>query len=325
MFDTTANSHALQEPCYIVEPHPPGTELIPNGLPTFPIYYENDDDALRQLGSDSRLTFTAPAKGDYFVRISDVRGASGADFKYELTARPAKLDFNVQLQGDKPSVQAGSGKEFKLMANRLDGFDGEIQIAVEQVPIGFEISQPLVIEAGQFFAYATINAAAGAKEPAPEDVSKIRFTATAMVNGKEVTKDAGGFAEVKLAAAPKILVAIGPDNVDAGDVEVPEFGKPNPLELTIAPGETITARVHIERNKYDGRVGFEAIDHNLPHGIIVDNIGLSGLLIVEGKTQRQFFLTAANWVPEQTRVFHLRSKEEGGQTSWPITLHVRRK
>ncbi|MDA0917464.1 MAG: hypothetical protein O2945_00200 [Planctomycetota bacterium] len=325
LFDTTANSHALQEPCYIVEPHPPGTELIPNGLPVFPIYYENDDDALRQLGRDSRLTFIAPAKGDYFVRISDVRGASGADFKYELTARPAKPDFNVQLQGNKPSVQAGSGKEFKLMANRLDGFGGEIQIAVENVPVGFEISQPLVIEAGQFFAYATINAAPDAEEPTPEEVKKIRFTARATVNGQEVTKDVGGFAEVKLAAAPKILVAIGPDKLDAGDADVPAFGKPNPLELTIAPGETITARVHIERNKYDGRVGFEAIEQNLPHGIIVDNVGLSGLLIVEGKTQRQFFLTAADWVPEQTRVFHLRSKEEGGQTSWPIILHVRRK
>ncbi len=325
LFDTTANSHALQEPCYIVEPHPPGTELIPNGLPVFPIYYENDDDALRQLGHDSRLTFIAPAKGDYFVRISDVRGASGADFKYELTARPAKPDFNVQLQGNKPSVQAGSGKEFKLMANRLDGFGGEIQIAVENVPVGFEISQPLVIEAGQFFAYATINAAPDAEEPTPEDVKKIRFSARATVNGQEVTKDVGGFAELKLAAAPKILVAIGPDKLDAGDAEVPAFGKPNPLELTIAPGETITARVHIERNKYDGRVGFEAIEQNLPHGIIVDNVGLSGLLIVEGKTQRQFFLTAADWVPEQTRVFHLRSKEEGGQTSWPIILHVRRK
>jgi WD40 repeat protein/mono/diheme cytochrome c family protein len=87
LFDTTANSHALQEPCYIVEPHSPGTELIPNGLPVFPIYYENDDDALRQLGRDSRLTFIAPAKGDYFVRLSDVRGSSGGDFKYELTAR----------------------------------------------------------------------------------------------------------------------------------------------------------------------------------------------------------------------------------------------
>ncbi|MFT5326378.1 MAG: mono/diheme cytochrome c family protein [Planctomycetaceae bacterium] len=325
LFDTTPHSHALQEPCYIVEPHPPGTELIPNGLPAFPIYYENDDDALRQLGKDSRLTFTAPVKGDYFVRVSDVRGASGADFKYELTARPAKPDFNIRLQDQKPSVQAGSGKEFKLMADRLDGFKGEIHIAIENVPAGFEVSQPLVIEAGQFFAYATINAAPDAKEPTPEDVKKIKFTAKAMVNGQEVAKDVGSFAELKLAAAPKVLVAIGPDKVDAGDVEVPAFGKPNPLELTIAPGETITARVRIARNEYDGRVGFEAIAHNLPHGIIVDNVGLSGLLIVEGKTQRQFFLTAADWVPEQTRVFHLRSKEEGGQTSWPIILHVRRK
>jgi dipeptidyl aminopeptidase/acylaminoacyl peptidase len=325
LFDTTANSHALQEPCYIVEPHPPGTELISNGLPVFSIYYENDDDALRQLGKDSRLTFTAPAKGDYFVRVSDVRGASGAEFKYDLTVRPAKPDFSIQLQGDKPSVQAGSGKEFKFLASRLDAFDGQIEIAVENLPTGFQVSQPLVIEAGQYITYATINAAPDAKQPTPEEVKKIKVTATAMVNGQKVTKDIGGFAELKLAAAPKVLVAIGPDGATAAEVEAPAFGAPNPLELTIAPGETITARVHIERNKYDGRVGFEAIAHNLPHGIIVDNVGLSGLLIVEGKNQRKFFLTAAEWVPEQTRVFHLRSKEEGGQTSWPIILHVRHK
>jgi WD40 repeat protein/mono/diheme cytochrome c family protein len=325
LFDTTANSHALQEPCYIVEPHPPGTPLIPNGLPVFPIYYENDDDALRQLGSDSRLTFTAPAKGDYFVRVSDVRGASGPEFNYELTVRPAKPDYSIRLDGNKPSVQAGSGKEFKFVTDRLDGFQGAIQIAVENLPAGFQVSQPLVIEAGQFITYASINAAKDAKEPTPDDVKKIKVTATAMVNGNRVSKDVGGFAELKLAAAPKILVAIGPDDADATEVEAPAFGTPNPLELTIAPGETITARVHIERNKYEGRVGFEAIAHNLPHGIIVDNVGLSGLLIVEGKNQRKFFLTAADWVPEQTRVFHLRSKEEGAQTSWPVILHVRHK
>ena len=325
LFDTTANSHALQEPCYIVEPHPPGTELIPNGLPVFPIYYENDDDAQRELGSDSRLTFTAPAKGDYFVRVSDVRGASGAEFKYELTIRPAKPGFSVRLEGGKPSVQAGSGKEVKFVATRIDSFDGPIQIAVENVPAGFQISQPLVIEAGQYIAYATINASPDAVQPTPEDMKKISVTATAMVNGKEVSEEVGGFEEIKLAAAPKVLVAIGPDDGDRAEVEIPAFGKPNPLELTIAPGETITARVHIERNGYAGRVGFEAIEHNLPHGIIIDNVGLSGLLIVEGKEQRKFFLTAADWVPEQTRVFHLRSKEEGGQTSWPVILHVRRK
>lgn len=325
LFDTTANSHALQEPCYIVEAHPPGTNLIPNGLPVFSIYYENDDDAMRQLGRDSRLTFTSPASGDYLVRVSDVRGASGSDFRYELTARPAKPDFSVRLDGDKPSVPAGSGKEVKFVATRMDGYDGEIAVNIEGMPEGFQISQPLVIESGQHIAYATINVLPDAAPPEAEDISRIQITATAVVDGKPQTKSVNGFKELKVAAAPKILVAIGPDQVDAEEIKAPAFGQPNPLELTIAPGETITARVHVERNGYDGRVGFEAIAHNLPHGVIVDNIGLSGLLIVEGKSQRQFFLTAADWVPEQTRVFHLRSREEGGQTSWPVLLHVRRK
>lgn len=325
LFDTTAMSHALQEPCYIVEPHPPGTKLISNGLPVFPIYYENDDDAKRELGSDSRLTFTAPATGDYFVRVSDVRGLSGSEFRYELTARPAKPDFDLRLDGNKPSINAGSGKEFSLVTNRLDGFEGDLQIAITGLPTGFEVSQPLVIEAGQYITYGTINAAPDATQPTPEDVAKVKITVTATINGQQVSKEIGGFAEFKLVEAPKILVAIGPDYGDNESSNTPAFGKPSPLELTIAPGETITARVHVERNKYDGRVGFEAIAHNLPHGVIVDNVGLSGLLIVEGNTQRQFYLTAAEWVPEQTRVFHLKSREEGGQTSWPVILHVRKK
>ncbi len=71
-------AHALGEPCYIVQPHPPGTKLVPNGLPVFSLYYENDDDAHRELGKDSRLFFTAPADGEYLVKIKDVRGSPGA-------------------------------------------------------------------------------------------------------------------------------------------------------------------------------------------------------------------------------------------------------
>ena len=33
---------------------PPGAKLVPNGLPVFPLYYANDDDGERKLGSDSR-------------------------------------------------------------------------------------------------------------------------------------------------------------------------------------------------------------------------------------------------------------------------------
>src|SRR6185503_6955500 len=60
-FDTSAAAHALDEAIYIVEPRPAGTRPLPNGLPAFPAFYANDDDADRELGTDSRLLFTAPA------------------------------------------------------------------------------------------------------------------------------------------------------------------------------------------------------------------------------------------------------------------------
>ena len=72
------------------------------------------------------------------------------------------------------------------------------------------------------------------------------------------------------------------------------------------------------------KFGNEDSGRNLPHGVYVDNIGLSGLLVPSGKDEREFMITAAPWVPEGSRQFHLRSKEEGGQTSRPVTIHVRK-
>jgi hypothetical protein len=91
--------------------------------------------------------------------------------------------------------------------------------------------------------------------------------------------------------------------------------------LTIAPGTTITATLRVERNGFKDRVQF-AVD-NLPHGVIVDNIGLNGVLIPEGQDQRQIFLTAAKWVPETDRPFHAVANNAGAQASAPVILHVR--
>ena len=69
--------------------------------------------------------------------------------------------------------------------------------------------------------------------------------------------------------------------------------------------------------------GGEHSGRNLPHGVYVDNIGLNGLTLLVGESEREFFITAAKWVPETTRPFHLRAEVEGNQTSWPVKLHVR--
>ena len=165
-FDTTPLAHSLGEPCYIVEPHPPGTKLVPNGLPVFSLNFENDDDSHRELGKDSRLLFTAPADGDYLVKIKDVRGLQGPDFRYSLAIRPRRPDFKVTLHGADLTVDAGSAKEFKVTAQRIDDFEGPIRVDINGLPPGFSATTPVTIEAGQIEALGVITAAEGAEKPA---------------------------------------------------------------------------------------------------------------------------------------------------------------
>lgn len=320
-FDTTPLAHPLHEPCYIVEPHSPGSNLAPNGLPVFPIFYENDDESTRQLGEDSRLIFTAPHAGQFLVRVSDVRGFQGDDFRYTLTVRPRHPDFKVTLHGANPTVNAGSGKEFSVRAERMDGYQGEIRVDLKDVPPGFYVTTPIIIQAGQMEAIGTIHALPDAAQPTPENAKISQATATALIDGTHVSRPVNNLGEIKLAAKPKLAAKI----VTIDDKPTESYSPDEPLVLTIAPGETVTAKVIVERNGFQGSVSFGKEDsgRNLPHGVFVDNIGLNGLLVVAGKTERTFFITAAKWVPETSRLFHLRAEAEGNQTTLPVILNVR--
>ena len=318
LFDTTALSHPLGEPCYIVRALPPEIKPSPNGLPVYRLFYENDDDSARRLGKDSKLHFTAPADGDYVARIRDVRGFGGEDFGYAMTVRPRIPDFKVTIGGQNPKVSPGSGKEFELKVERMDNFEGEIRVDVTGLPSGFTASTPIVIQAGQSRAYGVINAALDSKQPA---AAETRLTATATIRGEKVTREIGSLGKIELGEPAKLAVEIQPDG-DSGNV-VNEPGKP--LEFTIAPGETITARVKAARIDFKERIelGKDDAGRNLPHGVYVDNIGLNGLLIVEEQDERQFFITAAKWVPDTTRMFHIKTGAAGGQATLPAMLHVR--
>jgi hypothetical protein len=326
-FGTTAIAHALNAPCYIVEPHPPGTKLIPNGLPQYTINYENDDDGWRKLGSDSRVVFTAPADGDYLVRVADVRDMGGDDYKYELTIRAPRPDFSIRVEAADLTINAGSGKEFAIVADRIDDFDGDIRVDVSGLPPGYHASTPLVIQSGQSKAFGTITADADAPAPTAENSKLGKLNATDVVNGKDVVKEGVALGELKLAEKPKILARIHPSDESAKRAAGVAVGDDDGiLDLFIQPGETISAIVKVERSGFDGEISFGGEDsgRNLPHGVFVDNIGLNGMTLLTGESERRFFITAAKWVPETTRLFHLRANVEGNQTSLPVMLHVRR-
>ncbi len=333
-FETTSRAHTLGEPAYIVVPYAVGTELPNNGLPVFTLYFENDDDSQRKLGKDSKLTFVAPVDGTYFIRVSDVRGFSGEKFTYELTIRRPQPDFKVTLTGEKPTINAGSGKPFTVKAERMDNFNGPIRIDISGVPPGLHVTTPIVIQEGHYEASGVINALEGAEAPTDEQIKAIKFTATASVCGRERTKDVGGFAAIKLADKAKVKVHLEPIGTSAGTkpgpgeappvsaLEKPGAGLLPANEIVIAPGRSTKCKLRVERDGFEDRIVFDVA--NLPHGVIVDDIGLSGVLIPEKQTERTIFLRAEPWVPEQTRTFFATAQVEGNQSSLPLVIRVER-
>ncbi len=522
-FDTSGRAQPLGQPCYIVVPYPVGTELPDNGLPTFVLNYENDDASSRKLGSDSRLTFVAPADGEYLIQINDVRNFGGKQFSYELIVRRPQPDFTINLGGTNPTVNAGSGKEFTLELTRIDNFDGPVRIDISGIPAGFAVSTPIWIEAGQRMAKGVIYSLPHAPRTTKENWSQTKVTATAEIFGKPRKHEVGGLGTIKLAGRPKLVTHLrtqgdkgltpivvpsppertwqplepgilktssaatlsrqpgqailasgaNPDtgnytivcytesqdirairldamghpslphsgpgradktgnfvlseiNVTAVSLASPEksqigtwsdasadysqggwdvrnaidgnaktgwsvgshdadagypvqrsgdnpahwaaFELSEPLgfeggtmlvitlqqggvqkqhnlghfrlsytatpkppvaiafpeipEVVIAPGSMAQCELRIERNGFEQRVQFDV--NNLPHGVIVEDIGLNGVLIPEGQTERTIFLRAENWVPETDRLFHAVAKVEGNLVSFPMRLRVRR-
>lgn len=320
-FGTTPLAHPLGEPTYVVTPLPPGSDPAPNGLPVFRLNYGNDDDATRQRGTDSMLIFKAPATGDYLVRVTDVRGfGAETQFGYTLTVRPPRPDFKVTVSGTGMKVSPGSGREITFKAERYEGFEGPIRIDIGSLPPGFTASTPVEIEAGQVSAVAVVYADPKATVPDDAADQAVRVTASAEIAGRVLSHELGTLGDIQLAATAKVTVEILPST----DRSVVQENAGQPLEFSIRPGQTITARVRAVRHDFPGRIelGNEDSGRNLPHGVYVDNIGLNGLLIVEGQTEREFFITASRIARPGTRLFHLRARGDDGQASRTVLLRV---
>jgi hypothetical protein len=92
-------------------------------------------------------------------------------------------------------------------------------------------------------------------------------------------------------------------------------------EIVMAPGTRISAMLRVEREAgFTGELRFDV--NNLPHGVIVDDIGLGGVLVREGESERRIFLTADDWVPETTRSIHAISRSEGNEASAPVVFRI---
>jgi hypothetical protein len=266
-FGTSPEAHALDQPVYKVQIYPPGKQFTPNGLPLTRLYARNDDGG-PGFGKDSMLQFTAPADGDYIVRIADVRGLGGEKFAYRLNVRPPRPDFKLSVNPRNPNVPVGGSVPVTVTALRLDGFDGKIDVALEGLPKGLQVS-PGAILPGQDSATLLISADADAS---------LSEAAELKIVGRNGTVAHYANPDDKLK-----LVALMPK----ADVLMQAETK----EITLEPGGTAEVSVKIERqNGFGGRVPVEV--RNLPPRVHVLDVGLNGVLLNEDQTQRSFTIEA---------------------------------
>ena len=326
-FDTSPVAHPLDEPAYIVEPHAPGAQFVPNGLPIFKLPYANDDDGERKLGSDSRVNFSAPADGSYLVRVTESKGFGGDRYAYRLIVREAKPDFTPTLTGANQSIPRGSGRNFSVKLDRADGFTGAVRVDVSGMPPGWFASTPLEVQAGHFDADGTIFASADAAEATADAWKNVKLTAIATVDGQVVTKSLSNFGTLKLADAPKVFLSLQNSAAPLPAASVGMIPASIP-EIIIAPGTEVFAWLRVVRNGDTNLVDMDI--ENLPHGIIVSDIGLSGVQIIAGETERKIFFSCARWVPETDRLCHVIHRSgaakagEGKPTSSPVLIKVRK-
>jgi hypothetical protein len=289
----------------------------------FPIYFENDDESRRTLGKDSRLTFTAPADGSYLVKVRDVRGQEGDAYTYVLAIRHRRPDFQVKLTGVDPKMAPGAAREFRLMAERRDGFDGPIRVDLDGLPPGMRASTPITIEEGQIEALGVLWADPDATAPTPEQAKATTARASARIGDREVTHEVNGLGTIAWGEKAPFRVAIvaskgGPAPVGPEmDGEVPTY--------EMRRGSTIELNVRVDRGEFKGQLPFgtQGAGRNLPFGAIVDDLGLNGLLILEDQTERSFFIKADAVTAEGERLFHLNTSAGEGVATPPVRLRIK--
>jgi WD40 repeat protein len=284
--DTTPTHHAMGVPMYKVAIHPPGATFPPNGLPVVNLFYRNDDGG-SGYGKDSRIFFDPPADGTYRVRIGDSRNQGGPNYAYRLTVRPPRPSYTIGFNPTQPSVWRGGAIPITVTATRIDGFDGAIDLKFENLPAGFSAPSSRIGAGDNSTAFA-LWADADAKNPT---AAAPKIVARATIDGHEVVREAVG-------QLPRL--------VDPGDI-VTATEQP---EVTIKPGSEAHLTVKIDRKHgFTGRVPVEV--RGLPYGVRVLDIGLNGILVIPGETQRTLAIYCEPWVEETVHPFVVLARQEG--------------
>ena len=244
LFEVEAHRHALPLDSVLEIYDADGKRLV-----------EEDDTrgspyAGRWYQKDSSLSFKAPRDGKYFVAVRDLHGRGGERFVYYLRAESSRGDFELFGEYYYAMLAPGTRMLWFARVNRLNGFDGPIEMGVEGLPPGVELT-PVTIPAGMNHCALILSA----KDDAPVNAALVRVFGKAQVEGpagkpQEIVRygkvtcelqSGGGSSQTRWPCNTQIVGVTEP--LDLARVEA------SPTEITLEPGGRAEINVRITRAK----------------------------------------------------------------------------
>ncbi len=89
--------------------------------------------------ADAYLSVALPEDGVYGVEISDARGHGSGAHAYRLRIGPPRPDFALFATPSGLTLGPGRASVIHVHALRKDGFDGEIEVSLQDAPSGFAL------------------------------------------------------------------------------------------------------------------------------------------------------------------------------------------
>jgi hypothetical protein len=217
--------------------------------------------------ADSRLLFTLPRKGTYYLQLGDNQGQGGAEYAYRLRIGAPQPDFELRVTPASLTPGWGASAPFAVYALRRDGFQGEIALRLKDAPAGFSISGGRV-PAGLEQVRLTLSAPPGRAG----EHFRLTLEGHAVIRGREVRRMAVPAEDMTQAFAYHHLVPAADWMVGlavAGRAAIPWKVSPDrPVQL--APGGTAAVRVSVPARRPAGQMEFAL--NGPPEGIALERV-----------------------------------------------------
>jgi hypothetical protein len=236
---------------------------------------EDKSDGLNTHHADSRIDYTLPESGTYFVRIDDAQGKGGDEYAYSLMIGEEQPDFQLRMVPASVRVAREGTAIVTVHVIRYGGFTGKVELSVVDAPTGLSL-QRAVIPEGASSAQVLIAASSRAEN----QLLALEIEGTANCGARTVSRRAvpaedmmQAFLYRHLVVAQKLLVQVAEPNPVSVTLKLPSGGV-----IRARPDSEITLSATINSKGAIGQSGVKLTLSDPPEWLTLgsDAIGQKG-------------------------------------------------